>query len=373
MERYQYMIVFVLLFFAVCVYKMKIIPHFSGGYYEDYLSVENTTSIKGIFICFVFFSHVSGYVTYTYVIDSYSMLPFLYCYQTIVTLFLFYSGYGIMESIKKKGISYVKTIPTKRIGSVLFRFDISVLIFAIIYVISNGKWFTIHEFLLSLIGLESLGNSNWYIFVVLLMYLFTYIAFIFTKNYNVSLIIITILSFVYIVYIYLFDDNKGLTWYDTVLCYPLGIFWSIYGKKLANIINKNFIIYLSFMAIFVGIFVACWYYRFSQEHSLIYSVVDVVMNLAFTIIVVCVTMKIQFNNKILQWLGKHLFEIYILQRIPMIILSLMGVNEVNIYLFVALSLLITIVISAIYKPLVDKMWKTISINKEKLNRHKSLL
>lgn len=265
-----------------------------------------------------------------------------------------------MESIKKKGMSYVKSIPTKRIGSVLFRFDIAILIYAIIYVISNKKWFAVNKFLLSLIGLESLGNSNWYIFVVLLMYLFTYIAFRFTKNYNISLIIITVLTFAYIVYIYLFDENRGLTWYDTVLCYPLGIFWSLYGKKICERINKSFICYFISLVLFAGVFVVCWYYRFSQEHSLIYSIVDLIMNIAFTILVVLVTMKIQFNNKILQWLGKHLFEIYILQRIPMNVLSLLGLNEFNIYLFVAVSLVITILLSAIYKPLIDKMWKLVS-------------
>lgn len=43
-------------------------------------------------------------------------------------VFLFYSGYGIMESIKNKGEKYISTVPKKRILNVLVNFDIAVLI-----------------------------------------------------------------------------------------------------------------------------------------------------------------------------------------------------------------------------------------------------
>ena len=47
----------------------------------------------------------------------------------------------------------------------------------------------------------------------------------------------------------------------------------------------------------------------------------------FTISVLMLTMKISVNNVVLRWLGHHTFEIYILQRIPMRILSEMGLNS----------------------------------------------
>ena len=56
-----------LLFLCVCIYNSK----FSGinNYFEDYLSLEKTTSIKGIFILLVFFSHFGSYVEFNSIFD----------------------------------------------------------------------------------------------------------------------------------------------------------------------------------------------------------------------------------------------------------------------------------------------------------------
>lgn len=39
--------------------------------------------------------------------------------QLIVVMFLFYSGYGVMESVRSKGTAYIKSIPFKRVLSTL--------------------------------------------------------------------------------------------------------------------------------------------------------------------------------------------------------------------------------------------------------------
>ena len=39
-----------------------------------------------------------------------------YMGQSIVSLFLFYSGYGIYEAIKRKGTAYIKAMPVKRMN-----------------------------------------------------------------------------------------------------------------------------------------------------------------------------------------------------------------------------------------------------------------
>ena len=362
------MIVFVLLFFALCVYKMKITPHFfEGRYYEDYLSVEKTTAIKGIFICVVFFKHIGDYIEYTTKLDNYSMLFVKWGFQTLVTMFFFYSGYGIMESIKKKGLPYVKTIPTKRITSVLYRFDLIVLIFIVLHLIYDGFDFGLKKVVLALVGWDSFGNSNWYIFAVLLLYVFTYLAFRFIKNHNISLIILTGITCVYIVFMLLYFRSKGTCWFNTVLCYPLGVFWSLYGEKLCKLINKNLLTYILSFIVIGGAFAVTWYYRLNHYASFVDYGVEMVMNLLFVLTLVLITMKVQIHNKILNWLGTHLFELYILQRIPMLILSNLGLNDFNKYLFVLASAVCTICLGAVVKPILDKTWaKIVNINTKKV-------
>lgn len=93
------------------------------------LSVEQTQSIKGFFVVTIFFSHFCSYVVFE---KWYDVFLLQYCHwlgQLMVLPFLFYSGYGIFESVKKKGISYIKEFPKKRILKILLHFDLAVLLF----------------------------------------------------------------------------------------------------------------------------------------------------------------------------------------------------------------------------------------------------
>ena len=73
------------------------------------LNKEQTTCINGIFVLFVFLSHFGQYET----------MPWnnllLAIGQLMVAPFLFYSGYGIMEQIKRRGMVYIDDLPRKRI------------------------------------------------------------------------------------------------------------------------------------------------------------------------------------------------------------------------------------------------------------------
>lgn len=53
-------------------------------------------------------------------------------------------------------------------------------------------------------------------------------------------------------------------------------------------------------------------------------------------LVLLVSMKMEINNNILQWFGKHTFSVYILQRIPMIVLKDLGIADSNKYAYVVM-------------------------------------
>lgn len=129
---------------------------------NDYLSPEKTTTIKGIFIVLVFFSHFNSYVMYSNTLDNVYVKIIGYVGQAMVAPFLFYSGYGVMEQITKKGNSYIKSIPIKRFLVTMIKFDLAVFLFYIINIFLNNT-ISLKKILLSFIGWDSLGNSNWYI------------------------------------------------------------------------------------------------------------------------------------------------------------------------------------------------------------------
>ncbi len=226
------MIAFYLLLCLLIVWRIRFKPE---GYLSDYLSFDTTNAIKGIFIALVFIKHATPYVLNSgYVFDdSFLSHAFLFVNsqvgQWIVAMFLFYSGYGIMESIKKKGASYIDSIPRKRILTTLVNFDIAVALFAVLALLFH-KDYSSKEYLLSFTGWESVGNSNWYIFVIMLCYLIAYLCFRFRVPIGKegaypykAILCFSLLAISVIVLSYV----KPSWWYDTMLCFGAGILYSV--------------------------------------------------------------------------------------------------------------------------------------------------
>ncbi len=91
-----------------------------GEFFPDYMAKETTGAVNGLFTLLVFLSHASSYLSLDGPVDA----PYLsfrnYLGQLIVVPFLFYSGYGILESIKSKGMPYVKAIPFRAFSGYFF-------------------------------------------------------------------------------------------------------------------------------------------------------------------------------------------------------------------------------------------------------------
>ena len=147
------MIIFYILLGLLIISKLRFQ---NNKYYSDYLSFDTTNAIKGVFIALVFINHAIPYIHDSgYVFDdSFASKLFLisnsFVSQWIVAMFLFYSGYGIMESIRKKGQEYVDSLPRKRILTTLVNFDIAVALFVIISLFTPNNY-TIKDYLLSFI------------------------------------------------------------------------------------------------------------------------------------------------------------------------------------------------------------------------------
>lgn len=291
------------------------------GFNADYLSFDTTNAIKGIFISLVFIKHATPYILNSgYIFDnSFLGRTFLYINsqvgQWIVAMFLFYSGYGVMESIKKKGELYINSIPRKRILTTLINFDIAVALFVIVSLLFHHTY-SLKDYLLSFIGWESVGNSNWYIFVIMLCYLITYICFkvnVSTGNqYSYSKRIVISFSLL-TVSVLVLSYLKPSWWYDTMLCFGMGMFYSVWRERIEVILKRYYWPILSalfLLLICIG--------------NIPYSVKGFVYNvycIVFCLLVLMLTMKFKINNSSLIWAGKNLFPLYIYQRVPMIILS----------------------------------------------------
>ena len=323
------------------------------GFVDNYLSMDTTNMIKGIFIILVFIKHATPYVINAGWQPEGIMGDIFYFVnnnvgQWIVAMFLFYSGYGIMESIKRKGKDYVRQIPRKRFLSVLINFDIAVVIFIVVDLLLK-KTLTVKQCLLSFTGWESVGNSNWYIFIILLMYLITYWAFYKNESdgFRKPLLVSIGLTFVFCLGM---SYLKAEYWYNTMFCYTVGLVFSGYKDKIEEFVKSRYWIILIVSLIVLLIIDRIPY----SAKGLVYNAFAVV----FCACVVLGTMKFQIKSPVLLWCGRNLFPLYIYQRILMIILS--SVNEGAFaasypFLFTGSCLIITVLITLGYKYIAVKL------------------
>jgi peptidoglycan/LPS O-acetylase OafA/YrhL len=231
----------------------------------------------------------------------------------MVSIFLFYSGYGISESIDRKGINYVKTLPKK--GLILYiKFQLILLIFLLNNLILGIK-INIKKYLLSVIFKANIGNSNWFAFTIICLYIFSYLSFRLInkkKNIIIGIIIMSILCFTYIYFVFNYFYPKKSYSVDNILCFIIGMFYSLLKNYLNKIFMRNDIFYFGSTSIII-----IFYYYFYKKRKNI--ILISLKNCLFCIIIVILTMKIRFKNEFLLFLNTHSYSIYLLQRQVMII------------------------------------------------------
>lgn len=129
---------------------------------------------------------------------------------------------------------------------------------------------------------------------------------------------------------------KESWWYDTLLCFPLGILYNRYQEKIDTGLKdwKRYFLVGAF-SIFLLV----------ESHQMGNFVSYNVCACFFVLLITWITMKVKVENKILSWLGKNSFYIYIYMRIPMIMLSKVQFFSGHRYIFTVLALIGTMLLS----------------------------
>ncbi len=333
--------------FLLMSYNAKI---YFKGFNESYLSKDSTAAVKGCFLILVFIRHFSQYIT------DWNDWDFLFVQldkslaQLLVAMFLFYSGYGVALSVRTKGIGYVKRIPKHRFLSVLLQFDIAVLLYLALNLLMGGK-FSLKNTLLSLIGWSSLGNSNWYIFSVLILYLITFVSFIFLKDKIVpGAVAVTVLTAALIIVL---KQYKDPWWYNTLICYVIGIWYSVFKEQIEKLLSKKSVTEICLLVFTAAFFISR---QFMGKRFLCYEL----SVFLFTVMILLFTRKVRIGNRAVKYLGDHLFSLYILQRIPMMILSRTPLTNYKITFF-ALSAVVTLALGFVFDKSIGKLVKALKL------------
>ena len=292
------------------------------------LSKEQTTCINGIFVLFVFLSHFGQYENMPW---NWLLLGLG---QLMVAPFLFYSGYGIMEQIQRRGVAYIDGMPRKRILKFYIHFCMALCIYLFLSFLL-GKEYSFVRIVLSFTALSSIGNSNWYVFAILTMYSIVYISFKHCKKHSMtSCVLFTIL---YIVMMDIIKDQAW--WYNIILCFPAGMILSKYKDRVCSIIRKPvFFVFMITLALILYIF-----------HLDIFAYEIISIAFCFLIVDLCAYREIK--NDLFHFLGQYVFEIYILQRISMNLFD----QYLNDGIYLIVCILVTFILAYNFKKLETKV------------------
>lgn len=196
------------------------------------------------------------------------------------------------------------------------------------------------EVILSFTGWTSIGNSNWYMFVTFVLYIVFYFSFrVFGKKGKlVALTAYTTMCMALVGVLYI---TKESWWYNTLLCFPTGMWYAVLKKRIDDFVFKNSKNYMLVFALAIASFFIT--YLLKKWHGVFF----VLYAISFSMLTAIITMKLTFNNKFLAFVGEHVFSIYILQRLVFRFFQNVGLDK-SPYLFFVISLIFTILLAVVY-------------------------
>ena len=266
----------------------------------------------------------------------------------MVVMFLFYSGYGILESYKQKR-EYEQDFFKKRFCKTWLHFDIAILLYLVTGIVLGIKYDPIN-YVFCWIGWKAIGNSKWFVFDILALYMITFTTFKIintiakNKENKRKLVLLTWLNLIgtvmLIIILFFFKNEEGSYWYDTLLSYPCGMLFSCYRHMIEAKMKTGK--YWGITIVMLTLFIVFYKNNSFITHN--------ICSCLFAVLIISITMKVKCDNIILLWFGNRAFSIYILQRLPMMIMTHFGLNLYR-YSFSVISIVFTIILAWMYEKL----------------------
>ena len=339
------MIIFAFIFGALLFIPWKVE---SKGFNESYLSRDTANAIKGAFCFFMLAAHFTQNDFYPIWKTDYWFLSFKKFYdQLVVSVLFFYSAYGIMESIRAKGLGYVKRIPVSRFLKTYIPYVIALLIFIAANTLF-GIRYSRADIVLSLTAWRTIGIDNWYIFTIFVFYFMTWAVFLLCrKNHFLANCLLTAGTVLFIAA--LKYAGRDSYWYDILMVYPMGFWYSHYREKIERWLFCNRHYYPVFAAVLSLLFII-WVgiCRMNGEYSVILYELCACLWMAGVLLF---TMKVRPENRILKFIGKNLTGYYMLHRLALLITPttkfFIILTPVRFLLFFAISTVFAVVFTYI--------------------------
>ena len=271
------------------------------------ISKKETNIIKAIGILLVVIGHTSIQMTGRF--EFLSIMNEMGAYG--VAIFLIISGYGLTKSAQEHGIN-AKTFWKKRVKTVFIPYIIVTLTWIFLGALYGIKY-PVNGIFLAILGFDftrAIDGTMWYISFIVCWYIVFFIAFC-GKKKSVSRILIFFAYILICLWLYRYGLIINLTyqWSLHVFSFPLGVILAK-NNKIIRIISNNWITGLIGVTAITG-----FYYLYKVSRLFILYKIVCVFFAIFIVMVICKAFVYLPDkiSKLLNLIGKHSFEIYLIE------------------------------------------------------------
>lgn len=282
------------------------------GYFSDYLRPQQTNQYKAFFAFVVILHHLAQRTQTGVLFPFFNKIGYL-----AVGMFFFISGYGLMFQYIKKKEQYIDHFLSHRLLKVLIPYFIAMVLYYLAYKII-GLDISIKSALQSFLTQRPYVSFSWYILATIFFYLIFYVsAKIFKEHY---MFMIVMIAAGLVLYGFICHSlGHGTWWYNTCTCFLLGIVWGRYNKVITQWLQRKWMISILFSLVGFILFFqlsqktnisGLWYHLFTHYVSSAF----------FCITLAFAGMKVRLNSKILQFISKISYEMYLLHGLAILFL-----------------------------------------------------
>lgn len=317
---------------------------------DKYLSKKYTNCLRGICAIIVVIHHLYQY-TGLFANTHIGILLGL-SGALAVSVFFFYSGYGLMLSSTKK--NYVQSFFRSRFLP-LYCFYVVLVILYSFWTLWIEHTISLDQFLHSFLFGKTIVTNGWYLqatFFLYLMYLFSFSTFKTTKT---QILGITVAVFVYCVFCRFL--NLGAWWYQTIPCVVLGMVYCSMKTQIDILLNK----YAWIIFIISGVMFAIFYIIISV------FVKEPVFNAIYFIFFVCTVISFSYilcdtpiiNNSFFALCGKYSLEIYVSHGLFLRLIRLNIINNKFIYILTVIvgTIIMSVILEKIYTQIIPSLFR----------------
>lgn len=345
------LLVYPLLLFGVLLLGVKKAK--KGEFHEDFLSLDVSKGLQGFAALGIILHHTTQSICNVGTPNPFKyqgMISIFNDYGVAFTaIFFFFSGYGLYTSLKEKP-DYLKHFFRNRLSTILVPFYVITIIFFIFNLIFGMKP-TLPEALTYLLGLILLNNNLWYIVEIAVLYIVFYIIFKLIKNKDIALVVMGIFVVLLITMsLLLGHDYKtasgglwfhGEWWFNTTFTFFVGMLIARFKEPVICAIKKCYFVILPISIIFFFVMYKVakmvmedfGYYcegpGYPGYQEKLYSLLaQWPFALSFVLMLLLISMKFQFKNKLLSFIGKIAIELYMIHRLFILVFDVLIPNEV---------------------------------------------